>query len=356
MRWNLNRPRWIGVLTVLATATLALGQTPKGAMLDARDGVRPSTDVNPQQSPLGLSVLYDSLFITNGATYNVYNGNAHAGRTAFGNLYDLRLADDFLVFSGGYTITKVTGDYLCLLGVRPRQVYIRVYEDAGGLPGETPIHEVLATSNIVSTPFVDTVFGWSGMRVEVSGLSLTLGEGGPYWIDIQPVDTTSAGDWYWQVRDNTLAYLAETHMRDGELGFGLPGYGTTTWTSSSSLGYGGGYAAMKIEGNAGRLTVRTPQPGIAGQNNTTRVYGCEPGATVRLYYSFNTGSTLISGCPGHALNLRSPFFGGNRTADGSGVATWTGFVGAGISGRTVYHQAYDTSSCSVSALMVYTYP
>ncbi|MBL1217059.1 MAG: hypothetical protein D8M59_06130 [Planctomycetes bacterium] len=345
--------------TALGLGTSALGQTPASATSGGTYG-NGDKAINPQNSALATTVLYDSLFIIDGQTHDISNGDGWAGRAVFGDVFDLRCADDFLVFTGGFTITRVTADFLTFNGTAPTSVYTRIYPSNGGVPGETPLHEKASTgASVTSTPFTDTIFGYAGQRIVAEDLCMPLGanssdDGCPYWVTIQPSHTGTAGDWYYFARDTTLSYLYETAGRDGELGLG--GYGTTSWTPMTGLGYGPGYGSMKLEGNAGRLTTHPPTPGFAGGVNSVEVHGCNPGASVQLFYSTSTGTTTVPGCPGVCLNLQNAKTAGVKTADANGVASWSGSVGSGLKGKTAYHQAVDKSTCCVSPVMVWTYP
>jgi len=99
--------------------------------------------------------------------------------------------------------------------------------------------------------------------------------------------------------------------------------------------------------------VLTPlDPGVAGGTSTLTVTGAPPGETIQFKYSFNTGSSVISGgiCDGQTLDLSSQFNIAMTTADGSGIATLNVPIPLNGSGLTVHMQSYtDTgASCGIS--------
>lgn len=99
--------------------------------------------------------------------------------------------------------------------------------------------------------------------------------------------------------------------------------------------------------------VLTPlNPGIAGGTSTLQVTGAPPGETIKFKYSFNTGSSTISGgvCSGQNLDISSQNNIGMTTANGSGVATLNVPVPSAGSGITLHMQAYTEtgSTCGTS--------
>lgn len=99
--------------------------------------------------------------------------------------------------------------------------------------------------------------------------------------------------------------------------------------------------------------VLTPlNPGIAGGTSSLTVTGAPAGESIKFVYSFNTGSSAISGgvCNGQNLDLSSQNNIGVTTADGSGVASLNVPIPLSGSGVTLHIQAHtDTgSSCATS--------
>lgn len=194
--------------------------------------------------------LYNTMNMVDDVTYDSGNGNAISGQGAFGQIYDLQMADDFDVPSGGFIIQELEQASVTFFGQAPLDIAIRIYPDAGGVPSETAAYEALAVADlglsVDASGFSDGVFGLAGVRMGVSGLNIALAAG-TYWLNLQPIDESNAGDWYFQVRDLDLAINGDAHMRDGESGY-PGGYGVSDWTSANALGFGAGEGAMRISG------------------------------------------------------------------------------------------------------------
>ncbi len=99
--------------------------------------------------------------------------------------------------------------------------------------------------------------------------------------------------------------------------------------------------------------VLTPlDPGIAGGTSSLTVTGASPGETIKFKYSFNTGSSAISGgiCNGQTLDLNSQLNIAMTTADSSGIATLNVPIPLNGSGVTIHMQAYTETgaSCGIS--------
>jgi len=183
--------------------------------------------------------------------FDAGNGNAKSGMAAFGAIYDLRLADDFIAPANLLTIVEVEQASESVLGVAPQNLRVLIYEDQNNLPKEPPIFDVLAA--VTMTPFTDYVLGWMGQDLKSTGLNLTLPHAGKFWIDLLPVDTSPSGDWFWQVRDLQSFTGSNPAVKDGVEGNG--GYGFFNWQDIGPL-YGAGDAAMRI--------AATPEPTTLG--------------------------------------------------------------------------------------------
>ena len=96
-------------------------------------------------------------------------------------------------------------------------------------------------------------------------------------------------------------------------------------------------------------------PGVAGGNNTVRATGFDPGAQVYFIYSRFGGGTMIPGCAllDNAVQLDDPQIVGVATADGAGLAEYTGFVPAAAANLgEILIQAVAPSSCAISNYIV----
>lgn len=198
-------------------------------------------------APAAAEIIYDTLWITDTHAYDAANGNAWSGAGLFGSLFDLQLADDFEVPEGLTRITAVTGDFLNFLGpgYRPHDgVLVQFYEDISGRPSEEAYREVLVTgADLLVSGFDDTVFSLFGTRLEAR-LDVELYPG-IWWVDIQPKDLGSFGDWYYQVRDLDGQIAGDTHARDGGRANG--GYGHDWWRATGDDGLQAGTAAMRVQ-------------------------------------------------------------------------------------------------------------
>jgi hypothetical protein len=187
------------------------------------------------------NVIYSTLSFANGQTYDSGNGNAYSGQGLFGFIYDLQLADDFKTTSDN-VICQVTGDYVNFFGGTPANgLQVDVWTDVGGAPGTLVASQTAAVSSAQS--WTDTLFGLAGRRL-TADVNIPLAANTSYYIMIQPVDLTSNGDWYYQIRDLNSAIGGDSFGKDG--GRGAPGYGTTQWTSMATFGFGRGDAGMEV--------------------------------------------------------------------------------------------------------------
>lgn len=195
-------------------------------------------------------VIYDTLWITDQHAYDVGLGNAFGGRGAFGELEDVRLADDFVIdpaaYPNGLALTSVAQDSFAAIGAPPSEGFVvRVYPDVGGRPADQPSVEAsVPLKDALLTEFDDPLFGNIGVRFELDLTSYDIQlPPGVHWINIPPVDTTPQGDWWWQLWDQDTHLGGDAHTWLEDWGF---------WAS-----HGPGAAAMRIEG------VAIPAPGAA---------------------------------------------------------------------------------------------
>ena len=192
----------------------------------------------------GADVLYDTLWITDQLAYDGAHGNANGGFGALGYRTDARLADDFVVdasvYPNGLRLTEVAQDSLAVLGTPPQAGFVlRVYADEGAMPADQPMHEFpVPLQDATVTMFDNDLADLVGMRFELDlgAADVTLAPG-TYWLNIQPVDTTPEGDWFYQVWDSDAQIGAHARYRDDYLFW--------KWVD-----VGPGIAAMRVEGVA----------------------------------------------------------------------------------------------------------
>jgi FG-GAP repeat protein len=103
-----------------------------------------------------------------------------------------------------------------------------------------------------------------------------------------------------------------------------------------------------------RMTQITP--GVTGISNTVEIEGGTPGQDSTFAYGFVTGSFSVPGCPGLSVELAFPNLIASVPADALGHAEVSSFVPAAVSGRTVYLQAVELSTCQKTNMLAHTFP
>lgn len=104
------------------------------------------------------------------------------------------------------------------------------------------------------------------------------------------------------------------------------------------------------------LRFSTPGPGRSGELNTFRVVGASPGEPIYFIYGFENGMRAIPGCPGERVGIANPQIAGMAVADAEGIAVFEAMVPGGASGVTLWLQAVEVATCSVSNLISHTFP
>jgi hypothetical protein len=108
--------------------------------------------------------------------------------------------------------------------------------------------------------------------------------------------------------------------------------------------------------------VEAPDPGQAGQENTLRVTGACPGARTFFVAGIRRGNRAIPGCSGLSLGIevdpanRSRHLLGAATGDCLGEAELVSRFPGQASGRTVFFQAVEASTCRVTDVVEFTFP
>ncbi|MFG0328693.1 MAG: M14 family zinc carboxypeptidase [Phycisphaerales bacterium] len=97
------------------------------------------------------------------------------------------------------------------------------------------------------------------------------------------------------------------------------------------------------------LVLEPVEPGRAGEINTLRAHGADPGERVAFAYSTSLDeASSIGACPELWTALASPTLVGVVPADGSGSATVSGFAPAAAAGVRIFSQAIALGSCAAS--------
>lgn len=223
---------------VLAAGTAVAGGNPANATVYG-GAIGHGNDFGGNQR--AGNVIYSTLNFVDTQNYNAGNGNAYSGIGVFGGLNDLMLCDDFKTTADN-VLTQVTGDYVTFFGGTPANgLQVDVLQDLGGAPGAVIASQTVAVS--AASSYTDTIFGLAGRRL-TGDVNIPLAANTSYYIMIQPVDLSSGGDWYYQIRNTGSAIGGDAYGRDG--GRGAGGYGTTKWTSMSALGFGRGDSGMEV--------------------------------------------------------------------------------------------------------------
>lgn len=98
------------------------------------------------------------------------------------------------------------------------------------------------------------------------------------------------------------------------------------------------------------LTLASPVPGIAGQNNTWTAEGASQNGFVILFIGAAPGATQFPfpPCPGTVIDIQNARFFGFARADGAGAASIVAQVPSAASGLNIRSQAVDIPACTTS--------
>lgn len=178
-------------------------------------------------------VIYSTLSWAWYSSYDKATGNGFGGVGFFDGLYDLQIADDFTTTDSN-VLTCVTGAYLGFSGRSPAGgLQVDVWTHTGAGPGSL----VASQTSLISAfkTYDDGLFGLEG-RYMTAAVNIPLAPHTEYYIAIQPVDLTCAGDWYYMITKKNSRLGTTAYLRDGARGED-PGYGFTTWTATTEWGY-----------------------------------------------------------------------------------------------------------------------
>lgn len=101
----------------------------------------------------------------------------------------------------------------------------------------------------------------------------------------------------------------------------------------------------------------TLQPGIAGVENSIQWSGATPMGQVALLYATAPGATVLNqSCQGLQVDLANPILSGIYPNDGVGFGGASQYFPASASGRMLYFQAVDLSTCTVGNLVQNSLP
>ena len=103
------------------------------------------------------------------------------------------------------------------------------------------------------------------------------------------------------------------------------------------------------------LTVLSPVPGVAGQQNSITVEEAMDGALVYLAWSSNLGTRTIPQFPGLFLDLGQPVSLAAYGLASGGSITFLSNVPVGAGGRSYYMQAVEPQSYRTSEVLLHTF-
>ena len=106
---------------------------------------------------------------------------------------------------------------------------------------------------------------------------------------------------------------------------------------------------------AGAGMILNGMPGKAGQVNQLGVIDATPGEFVLFGYGTDPGSVPVPGCAGIELGMANPILLGSSIVNTAGQAGLGVDVPAQAAGSTVYVQALELGTCTVSNLLVHTF-
>lgn len=107
---------------------------------------------------------------------------------------------------------------------------------------------------------------------------------------------------------------------------------------------------------SGAITLAPVTPLIVARQNSATASGAVGGAQITFAYGTVAGNTAVPGCAGSNTGISNPVTLGTVAANAQGVATFTGFVPASVSGVTVRVVAFDATRCDVSNVTLNAFP
>ena len=333
-------------LRLLAPLLLcALAFEAAAAVAPAVESVSPNEPPGPayvppaRLAPLGASLLDErSQLITHpgagagGADesrlQNITLGMGTLGYTV-NNGNNQRLADDFVIPAGGYTVTSFTV-YAYQTGSTTTSTFnsmvVRIWNGAPNLPGSSVVFGDTTTNRMTSTAFTN-IFrvqeNTSGstsrpiMAITASGLSIPLAAG-TYWIEYGLTGTLASGPFA-----PAKSILGQTNTGNA-LQFNVTGW-TSTLTDVGPIGL-----PLTIDGNPGTDLVTTltdtPDPVAAGAQltyaaNVTNA-GPNDATGVAVALPLAAGTTFVSASASTGGSCVTPAVGAN----GSVNCTWNGIT------------------------------
>ncbi len=304
------------------------------------------------------TVLYDTLYLFDNDLIDGGVGNAIGGATAFPTLgtLDSQVADDFTT-NDDYQITRITRDFMSYFGSTPAEgVRVQFYLDINGKPEE----EVYAETTLLPGEFdaidLGELIGFQSWRLDMdltdSNIHLPADT---WWLDVQPLDIQTTGDWFWSMRSISNPLNAPIHVRDGseEHGNNYNGlWGSTDWIELDFRGNGS--LSMKIQGEqqTGDCLRLKLDRLVAGQSTEFTISNGTPGQRAILVYGLQLGETKINNIANYCatfgiknIQQKNVIAGFNQTFGNTGQITINQFIPAPAAGLTIHFQSAQQNTC-----------
>lgn len=103
------------------------------------------------------------------------------------------------------------------------------------------------------------------------------------------------------------------------------------------------------------LDFQSVVPGESGMSNSFNIANATPNKLSAIVYGLAAGETEVPSCSGLFVQIQNPKIAGYATSDANGNITLERYVPAAASGREVYLQAVEPSTCRLSNLFVITF-
>lgn len=139
-------------------------------------------------------------------------------------------------------------------------------------------------------------------------------------------------------------------------GFILAGCETFTGYSEGNHGAGRINVFNSLALASSQLWTRTPNPGVADEDNDLKAAGAANGATIEFFYGTDDGSTAVQGCS-LSVDIADAASFGTATAGANGAAVKSVFIPSNWSTATMLIQAVEYGNpCRKSNVFTYTFP
>ena len=360
-------------LTPLLLGALALGSSSAFSqaydVLGANEAPGPAYTPGPTGGPRG-TILQDqrALLVTHpgagaGGTDDsrLQSTSLGMGTIGFGVQQTVpnRIADDFVVPAGGYTINAVTVySYQTGSTTTPTHngITFQIWNGPPNVAGSAVVFGDTSTNRFSSAAFAnmyrttETTVGATNrpiMSVTASGLNITL-PAGTYWLDFALSGTLASGPWAPAI--SILGQAVTGNGLQSQAGTWVPALDGGTGTPAQGF-------PITLEGTLPGTDLvttltDTPDPVTAGSNVTyvATVNNAGPGdaTDVAVALPLAAGSNFVSATPSAGGTCVSPAVGANGTV----TCTWAGNTANGASRDVTVVASVPASTANAAVLSV----